>query len=88
MNKNEEETTDLFTDQIINIGKVLLGISVTLIPILIVTLLLAKKKYIEEISNKLDCTENVYKHIGWEMLGENSYAVNYFEKKLKMAKTF
>jgi hypothetical protein len=69
MRKNEEEIINLFTDQIVTIGEIVLGISITLIPILIISLLMAKKKYIQALSNRLDCTENVYKHIGWEMLG-------------------
>lgn len=43
MRKNEEEITNLFTDQIVTIGEIVLGISITLIPILIISLLIANK---------------------------------------------
>lgn len=51
-------------------------------------MLYAKKKYVEYVSDKLYCTENVHKHISWDLLSENTYAVNYFEDKLKKAKKY
>lgn len=44
--KDEQEITDLFSDQISQIGFILFSLSLTQIPILIVVLLFTKKKYV------------------------------------------
>jgi superoxide dismutase len=83
--KDEKEISELFSKQISNIGFILFSLSLTQIPLLIIVMLCAKKKYLEYVSKKISYTENVYKHISWDMLSDNTYAVNYFEDKLKKA---
>jgi len=47
MKRSEYTITDLFTYQINEIGTILLSLSLTLIPILILVLLFLRKKYIQ-----------------------------------------
>ena len=88
MKKSQDEIASLFTNQINQIGLILLSLSLTLIPILIVIMMFGKNKFMEFICEKLQCTEHIYKHISWPMLSENTYAANYFENKMRNIKKY
>lgn len=49
-------------------------------------MLFIRNKFLNYISGRLIATENVYKQLKWNMLSENTYAINYFEDKIKNAK--
>ena len=46
-------------------------------------MLFIRNKFLKYISGRLLATENVYKQLKWNMLSENTYAINYFEDKVK-----
>ena len=86
MKKNEEEVTKLFTQQINEVANSLLIFSLTLIPLLIISFLILRKKFLNFVLERLYSVEDVYKQFSWEILADNTYALNYFETKLKNAR--
>lgn len=68
MNKNDDEMSNLFTHQINTIASTLLSLSLTLIPVLIFAMFFFRKQFIKHVLGRLECSENIYKHIEWNIL--------------------
>lgn len=52
------------------------------------SLYFVREKFMEFVYERLSSVEAVYKQFAWDLLMENSYALNYFESKLRNSKKY
>jgi hypothetical protein len=65
MKKNEKEVSNAFSEQISQIANQILIVSSILIPTLILSFLVLRKKFLGLIYERIYSIENVYKQLSW-----------------------